>query len=533
MFSSSSAVESKVNSMRTGTYRATTRLLVILTLTVLGCSMAAAQTPLATVSVETKTLGAKIPENFLGFSLEVSTQGQGIGAFTPGGASAAAGPPIAEYALGTPEAPNKAFFQFMNDLGQGVLRLGGNSQDNTCWNPAEAPHPDWCKAELRAGDFQLFSRAAKASGWSLIVGINLKQNSGAWALREITEGIAKEIKPEQIIGLEIGNEPDLFSRDGGRPQTYSPADLVKDFLAYRNVFEQDPIARQFGLVGPATCCGWRNAKDLGVFLDGVGASTLKLATVHSYLLTTCGDHTVTAKQLLAPELMTRFLDETHGLVSEAQKRKVAIALAETNSASCGGMPGVSNAFAAALWGIDTLFSAAEGGFAGVNFHFSYRPGGSSYNPVDTYRRAASEGKAYENIVEPLYYGMYVFARSAVGENLLPVNTKSESNIRSYATTACPTCDVHIVVLNKDESASGRVRVEIAGRAGTAKLLMLRAPRLDSLSPNVTYGGVQFEDDGHLPTPHWKQVKSDGNGNYEFELPKAAAALLVVPTAGKR
>jgi hypothetical protein len=359
--------------------------------------------------------------------------------------------------------------------------------------------------------------------------LNLKQNSGRWALDEVTQAIAKDIKPEQIIGLELGNEPDLFSRDGGRPEAYSPADHVKDFLAYRKAFEQNPTARKYALVGPATCCAWRNAGNLDTFLDGVGASTLKLATVHSYLLTTCGGRKVSIEELLAPQLMARFHDETQSLVAAAHKRNLPIALAETNSASCGGMPGVSNAFAAALWGIDSLFSAAEAGFSGVNFHFSYRPGGSSYNPVDTFERLDNSGRQlYQNIAEPLYYGMYLFARSAAGEYLLPASTRTESNIRSYATIACPTCAVNIVIINKDSSASGRMRVHVAGRAGTAKLLFLRAPTLGSFSTDVTYGGMHFDGDGHIPAPQTEQIKSDAEGNYDFDLPNAAAAVLAVP-----
>ena len=505
------------------------RLSICLVSAVLLNSVTAAQQPIATVSIETKTLGAQIPKDFAGFSLEVSTAGQGIGAFAPGGVKAASTAEAAEYALGTSNAPNEAFYRFMRNLGPGILRLGGNSQDNTCWNLAAAPHPDWCKAPLSAADFQLFSRAAKDSGWHLIVGMNLKQNSSAWALDEVTRAIAKEIKPQEIIGLEIGNEPDLFSRDGSRPETYSPADNVKDFLAYRNAFATNPTARRYGLIGPATCCKWHNAQDLGAFVDGVGAASLKLVTVHSYLLTTCGGRSVSLEELLSPELMKRMDDESQSLVQVARQRKLPIALAETNSASCGGMPGVSNAFAAALWGLDSLFSAASDGYSGLNFHFSYRPGGSSYNPVDTYVRHDGSGRQlYRNVAQPLYYGMYLFTQVASGKFMLPTHTQTTSNIRSYATTTCPTCEVNVVVINKDLTSAGRVSIHMAGRSGTAKLLLLKAPRLDSLTSEVTYGGVQFDSEGRIPRPSVLPVEPNASGDYEFELPNASVALLTVP-----
>jgi len=498
-----------------------------------GSLVASAQAPLATVSVQTEQLGARIPEDFVGFSLEVSTAGQGIGAF--GGSTSESRARVAEYALGTPEAPNKGFFQFMRNLGPGILRLGGNSQDNTCWNATAAPHPDWCKGELRIGDFRQYSEAARASGWRIILGLNLKQNTSQCALAELTHAVAKEIKPDEILGLELGNEPDLFSRAGSRPGPYSPADHVKDFLAYAEAFRQNSIAKRYALVGPATCCKWRNAQDLGTFIDGVGASKLKLVTVHSYLLTTCGGKQVTIAELLAPELMTRFNKEAESLVASARARKVPIALAETNSASCGGMPGVSDAFAAALWGLDSLFSAAEDGFSGINFHFSYRPGGSSYNPVDTYKAVDARRKqqGYQNVAKPLYYAMYLFRQSASGKHLLSLTTNSAADLRSYATSECASCAVNVVLINKDVSASGRVSVHVSNRTRRAELLFLEAPKLDSLSSEVTYGGVQFDSEGHIPTPHLEQIEPDPNGNYQFNLPNAAAALLVVPSPKQR
>ena len=493
-----------------------------------GSSFAASPPQLATVSVQTKTLGRQIPKDFVGFSLEVSTAGQGLARFAQGGTNARL---RAIYALGRPGVPNQGFLQFMRNLGPGILRLGGNSQDNTCWNSASAPHPDRCQGELTTADFRLYSEAAKASGWRLIVGLNLKQNSSQWALSEVTQGIARELTPQQVLGLELGNEPDLFG-EPERPKTYSPADLVKDFRAYADTFKSNAVAHQYSVIGPAICCRWRNAQDLGTFVDAVGASTLKLVTVHEYPKTTCNGRRVTVEELLSPELMARFNDAARTWVAAAHQRKLPIALAETNSASCGGMPGVSNAFASALWGLDWLFSAAEEGFIGLNFHISYRPGGSSYNPVDSYA-VSDNSKIYKNVAEPLYYAMYLFAHGASGYHLLPANIKTTANVRAYATSACPNCAANVVVINKDSSASGTVRVHLDRQAGVGKLLLLKAPSLDSLSLDVTYGGMRFDSDGRIAPPQSIEVQPDSRGDYIFELPRAAAALLTVSSSSGR
>ena len=490
-----------------------------------------AQAPVVTISVETEPLGQHIPKDFVGLSLEVSTGGQGLAAFKKAEGSAGpsqAQPMETQYALGHPGAPNAAFFQFMRNLGTGVLRLGGNSQDNTCWDKQEAPHPEWCQGTLEDGDFQLFSQAAESSGWHLILGLNLKQNAPHWALDEVVQGIARDIKSRQISELEIGNEPDLFSRGPARPSSYSPADQVGEFLGHVHAFAQNPIAKQYALAGPATCCGWRDSDDLSTFMDGVKPSGLALVTVHEYPATTCGGRTVTVDELLSPALMDRFHGQAQPLIAAAHQRDLPIALAETNSASCGGMPGVSNAFASALWGLDWMFSNAKDGFSAINLHMSYRPGGSSYNPIETV--GAEDGShrwRYQNAAEPLYYAMYMFARNAAGDYLLPTSIETRANIRAYAVSLCAGCDVKVFVINKDLKAAGAVRVHVAGRVKPASLLYLEAPGLSSLASEVKYGGLQFDAEGHLPAPKSTEIRPDADGNYVFTLPTASVAMLTL------
>ena len=493
-------------------------------------------TRLATVSVATARPGTLIQRDFIGYSLEVSTAGQGIGAFQ-GAAAGGGGSPAEEavYALGRPGAPNAGYFRLMRNLGDGILRLGGNSQDNSCWARAQAPHPDGCVAELTAPDLKLFGEAARASGWRLIVGLNLKQNAPGWAQREVTEGVVREIPRPLVFALEPGKEPDLFTRTPYRASGYSAADQAKEFLAYVQAFKADPAARRYPVVGPATCCGWRNPTDLATFVDGVGRANLTWITVHNYSETTCNGRQVSIARLLSPELMDQFNREARPLAALARERRLPISMAETNSASCGGMPGVSNAFASALWGLDYSFSLADDGYAGVAFHTSYRPGGgSSYNPVDTYVRRDSAGASrYRNVAEPLYYALYLFGRHASGARLLPAAIDTRANVRAWAVRRCATCAVEVFVLNKDSSASGPVRVHLGRRMGDGTLLLLAAPSLGSLAPDVRLGGVQFESDGSIGEPVTVAVDPDASGDYTFVLPNAAIALLTVEPAGHR
>lgn len=494
---------------------------------------------LATVSVATKAPGREIPRDFVGLSLEISTAGQGQDAFAGANASGnalQAGEQIV-YALGYPGAPNAGYFNLMKDLGPGILRLGGNSQDNTCWNSAHAPLPKACKGELKEEDLKLFSEAAEASGWRLMVGLNLKQNSPSMAVSEVTQGIAREIKPEQVFTLELGNEPEGFS--GERPKPYTQEGNVKDFLGYIHALRANPVAKQYALAGPATCCAWRNARDLSIFADGVDAKrNLKWLTVHYYAASTCDTDNVSAEQLLSAERIRESNGELKPLVQVANAYGIPIALAETNSISCGGMPGVSNAFASALWGLDHMFTLAEDGFISVNFQTSYRPGGSSYNPVDVYGTETAPGRwKYRNVAEPLYYALYLFSHNASGAHLLPVSVEPlstcylckgpDANVRAYAVSRCPSCAVKIIVINKDMKAGGLVRVRLDRKMGAGALLLLDAPNLGSLATDVHYGGQQFKSDGVIAAPMTNSVAPGEQGNYDFNLRNAAAAVLTI------
>jgi hypothetical protein len=78
---------------------------------------------------------------------------------------------------------------------------------------------------------------------------------------------------------------------------------------------------------------------------------------------------------------------------------------ETNTASCSGFPGVSDAFAAAMWGVDWSLTLATYNFTGALFHV----GGQSayYNPFIPPPTAVS--KFMQWTVGPIYYSALVLA----------------------------------------------------------------------------------------------------------------------------
>src|SRR5579884_2821559 len=96
----------------------------------------ACRAQLATVKVQRQPLGLRIPQDFLGYSMEVSTSGQGLQPYRGLQAGPQTGNEQPQYALGRPEAPNQGFFQFMRDLGHGVLRLVGTVRITLAGSPS-------------------------------------------------------------------------------------------------------------------------------------------------------------------------------------------------------------------------------------------------------------------------------------------------------------------------------------------------------------------------------------------------------------
>jgi hypothetical protein len=155
--------------------------------------------------------------------------------------------------------------------------------------------------------------------------------------------------------------------------------------------------------------------------------------------------------------------------------------------------------------------------------------------VDTYGTQDAAGRwRYRNVAEPLYYGLFLFSRHAAGMRLLPTSVEAGANVRAYALSECTGCAVSVVVLNKDTSASGPVRVRLPHGMGRASLLLLAAPSLGSPAGEVRYGGRQFDSNGAIGEPDTTPVDPDANGDYSFALPNAAIAVLTIqPARGGR
>jgi hypothetical protein len=99
-------------------------------------------------------------------------------------------------------------------LGASLLRIGGNSVDQTVWNPTGAGRT---AGQVAPPDVDGLAAFLQATGWQVLYGINLGGSAtGATNTTLAAEEVAYAVSKlgSSLYGIEIGNEPDLY---GGNP----------------------------------------------------------------------------------------------------------------------------------------------------------------------------------------------------------------------------------------------------------------------------------------------------------------------------
>ncbi len=298
----------------------------------------------AAIAVDVQSLGKMIPVDFDGFGTQFSPSPEN-------NFRGAQSSPI--YLVGGANQPNRVFYQLLKNLGGGTLRSVDGYTSETCWNPSEAPYPEACPYLMTDDFINGYVKASAETGWGVLVAINLAQNSAPWAIQFGVRfaDAARATPGSKLVGFEFGNEPDiytknlLFGRTMVRPPGYSWQDLVKDWKPYVAAFKANPATAGIPLVGPVyDQAGWTEST-LGPFIDAIGAKNLGFVTVHHYATSRCDGRDVTIPELLSEKPIDAFVSKAKGWVETVNSRGLDLVHGETNSVSCEGQKGVSDAFA--------------------------------------------------------------------------------------------------------------------------------------------------------------------------------------------
>ena len=276
-----------------------------------------------------------IPERFMGLSYEKFTLSYGYF-----------------------HASNHNLIRLFRGLGAGVLRIGGGAVDRVQFlAQGNGTHQQVTPAQIKA-----LAGFLEASGWSCIYGVNLATSTPALAAAEVTSVVSA--LGSSLLGIEIGNEPDEY---GVKSQFFPPDWSFSDFLDRWIVFRSAIVEATPGvpMTGPATAAGNDIATWTLPFGQAVTAAEISLLTQHYYRASGAAASATAAFLISRDDRLSSQLIE---LNQGAQQLGIPFRLSECNSFYGGGAPGVSNSYASALWVIDFLFAAANGGASGVNLH---------------------------------------------------------------------------------------------------------------------------------------------------------------------
>ncbi len=206
----------------------------------------------------------------------------------------------------------------------------------------------------------------------LTVGLNAKTGEPSWATQMVA---GAQSAATNGLSFSLGNEPDLYYLPNytslSRPLPGEEAAAVSAYLQVAASVQQAVAGAP--VIGPelARPAHWR-----GQLPRVIAALHEQTVGVHLYPLTSC----VTPKAVTIKGLLSaRAADTPRGLqwvVADAAAAHVPAIISEANSASCGGVAGVSDSPASAVWAVRFVLSALKTGFQEVRFHFS----GAPYDP---------------------------------------------------------------------------------------------------------------------------------------------------------
>lgn len=376
--------------------------------------------------------------------------------------------------------------QFRAISTHGVLRLGGNTSEFGWWKATPSAQPP-TRTAGRANNgepppttiFAITPDAIRnldgflrATGWTCIYGLNL-----GFAVEEADVAEARFVA--QTLGprlqyFQLGNEVDIFNRHLRDPKTWGVDQYLKEWVPLALAVQKAVPGAKFGMPDVASDVSWlpKIAERWPSLSEKPNVITL---SHHYYWGGPPASPNASIDRLMKP---APAVAKKAALAREAaEKMHLPYRMTEGNTVYQGGKPGLSDVFAAALWGADYLFQLMSLGYSGVNLH-----GGSGHaqavsvggflrgeqlmkdpnapHPKPFYTPIANEGTLAGSgvdgklnskyLLEPVGYGMKFAARFA-GTTLLPIDfNPGPVNAVAYAARRSNS-KVLVAILNKDAS----------------------------------------------------------------------------------
>jgi len=411
-----------------------------------------------------------------------------------------------------------------------MLRIGGDSADHSLFDANVGRLPN-ALFELTPGWFARASALVRDVSARVILDLNLVADlprmAELWA-----HAAQNELPAGSIVAYEIGNEPDLYNplywsrvfaplkaaldlrlfTSALTPQTYD-----RLYLQYARALAL--FAPQVPLAAPVVAYPTVHFDWLRMFM-ALPHPDLGLLSAHMYPYSACtvpgSPGYPSVAKLLSEAATTGMAQSLRPAIELAHRAGLPFRLTELNSVTCGGLAGVSDTFATALWAADALFALLRAGVDGINVHVRAYAVNAAF--------ALSAGTV---VARPLLYGLITFVRT-LGPDAelmqLRVRGRLPAHLKAWAVLLAGDT-LHVLLINKGDH-SRRVNLLVPRGSGPAMIERLLAPGAAATS-GITLAGQHIgADDRWHGRPRIEAALPTGRG-YVVSVPPISAALLSV------
>lgn len=455
----------------------------------------AVQAPLpVTVTPDPLDPGPPVPRSFLGLSFEASALGELAG-----------------------DGGRGNLVRLLRSLGPGILRFGGITADqNVAWTDASTPRPPWASTVVDAAELRGIGELARRSGWRVILTVGIAHYEPAAAAREVAA--ARKALGPYLAAVEIGNEPDAYGKHGFRQMPWLAQGYEEEVTSYREAIAA--LAPGVPIAGP-------DVSGSGVFPEWgeeeALAQTPALLTGHHYPLGCAQTPPPSIEALLSVATRVREAQSLATYLAVARRNAIPLRVDESGSVSCGGVPGVSDTFASALWATGYIAQLMSGGAAGVNLH-GHLANCAGYSPLcapDPLARASGRLQA-----QPVWYAL-LLASALLGTRPLPTAVAGEGSPNLVVAAFSGRGHSLRVVLADDEPPGSRplaLRLQVGPGMGPATVLRLTAPSPQATS-GVLLAGRAVSSGGSWRPPRRPETRRPRAGSLTVALAPSSAALV--------
>jgi hypothetical protein len=456
------------------------------------------------VTIDPFAPGSPVPRRFLGLSFEAAALSQ-----------------LSQY------ADRGNLVRLLRSLGPGVLRFGGITADeNVAYSDAATPRPAWASSTIGPAQLDTLGALARRSGWKVLLTVGLAHDEPVAAAREVAA--AHRALGANLAAVEIGNEPDSYGSHGFRELPWIAQGYEEEVSEYREAIAA--LTPNVPIAGP-------DVSGSGVFPEWGEEEALSqkptLLTGHHYPLGCAQTPPPTIEALLSPAIREREAQSLATYLSVADTYRIPFRVDETNSVSCGGVPGISDTFASALWATAYITQTMTAGAAGINLQGN-PTNCIGYTPLCAPDPAALASGSLR--AQPDWYAL-LLTSSLIGEEPLPT-TITEGSPNLVAASFAGSDHLLKVVLVDDEPPGASplaLRLDVGAGLGAGRVLRLTAPAQNATG-GVLLGGRAVSANGSWSNGTPAESVSAATGTIALALAPDSAALVTVgpqPSAARR